>query len=54
MKRRRKTKYTHGINCKLTEQQFQELKQIKLNTGVSISSLLRGNIAFLISYYAKK
>jgi hypothetical protein len=42
------------INCKVTEQQYQDLKAIKETSGISISTLMRNNIAFLLAYYKPK
>jgi len=51
---KKEIKYTHSINCKLTEQQFNDLQTIKENSGQSISKLMRSNIIFLMSYYQPK
>ncbi len=54
MKTKKKNIYTHNLNCKVTEQQFNDLKTIKLLSGQSISKLFRDNISFLINFYSKK
>ena len=57
MTKKRTTKkevFTHSINCKVTDKQYNDLLAIKEISGISISSMMRNNIAFLLSYYKPK
>jgi hypothetical protein len=56
-KRGRRTKgtiQTHAINCKVSDEQFEQFKEIRRLSGKSISALIRENIPFLLSYYGNK
>jgi hypothetical protein len=57
MRKKRTTKkeiYTHSINCKVTDKQYNDLKAIKKISGISISEMMRNNIAFLLAYHKPK
>lgn len=48
---KKKIEYTHAINIKLSESQFNDLQAIKAKSKISTSKLIRDNIEFLKNYY---
>ena len=46
--------YTTSFTVKLTADQLQTLKQIRADSKLSVSALIRESIAFYSHYYAKK
>ena len=53
MTAKRKLIYDKSMNIKLTEKQYQQLAVIRENTGISVSKLMRDNLAFLVAYHTK-
>jgi hypothetical protein len=54
MKKRKSIIYTHTVNCKVTNSQYNDLLKAKEISGISISTMMRDNIAFLLAYYQPK
>lgn len=48
------TSYTHLLNVKMTDEQYQQLLDCKANTGIPISKMIRQTIMFISLTYNTK